>query len=300
MDNQLVTVFGGTGFLGRQVVRQLAHSGFHVRIAARQPKAVAFPNIESQVEAVSVDVRDEENVSSALNGATAAVNAVSLYVEHSDLSFDAIHVEGAGRVARLCRESGVSSLVHVSGIGSDSNSPSSLIRAKGRGEQAVSGQFAPATIFRPSVMFGRNDAFLSAIERATRAPVVPLFGRGDMRQQPAFVKDVANAAVSAIQSGKVQGEIIELGGARILTYREAVEAVCDHLGRKRLLFPFPFALWKPLVRAISILPEPPLTIDQLCLLVNDNTVGSGSRTFADLDIEPRSMTDLLDYCLEKD
>jgi NADH dehydrogenase len=299
MAEPLVTVFGGTGFLGRRVVAKLLDAGFGVRIAARDPEAVALAEIPNQqrIQRVSADIRDAQRVSAAIEGARAVVNTVSLYAEKGELSFEAIHVEGAERVARCCRNGGVDSLVHISGIGADPESPSRLIRLKALGERAVNEQFKAATIFRPSVMFGRNDAFLRGIEQATRAPIVPLFGWGEIRMQPAYVQDVALAAVRAISSEEARGQVFELGGAIVLTYREAVEAVCAELGRKRLLLPFPLELWRILVGAMQVLPAPPLTVDQLYLLAKDNTVASGSRTFAELAIEPRSVLELLQYCL---
>lgn len=303
MQERLITVFGGTGFLGRRVVRAVAQAGFRPRIAARHPDAVPFSGLHPEPSRAEVDIRDDEAVTGALEGAMAAVNAVSLYVEKAGLDFDTIHVDGAGRIARLCREAGIRRLVHISGIGSDPRSPSKLIRAKARGEEAVSEALPDATIFRPSVMFGRGDAFVQNIDKATRAPIVPLFGRGRMRLQPAWVRDVADGVVRAIKMDGVPGDtdawggIYELGGARVLTYREAVEAVCAELGRRRLLIPFPFAGWKLLTQAMGVLPNPPLTIDQLYLLAQDNTVSEGQPGFEQLGIEPQALTDMLSYCL---
>jgi len=294
--DQLVTVFGGTGFAGHHIVRKLCDAGYHVRSVARNPQAFSISGDNTRLERLSGDIRDEEAVTAAVRGAKSVVNVVSLYVERGDLNFGSIHVLGAGRIARCCRQEGVSSLIHFSGIGADCHSPSSLIRAKARGEQAVSEQFEPATIFRPSVMFGRDDAFVSSIEKATRAPVVPLFGRGTVRQQPAFVKDVARATVNAIAGDKARGQTFELGGGSILTYRQAVELVCEYLSRKRLLVPCPLELWKVLAGAMEILPRPPLTMDQIYLVANDNIVSSGRRHFSDLDIEPRSFHESLDRC----
>lgn len=305
MAERLASVFGGTGFLGRRVVRELADGGFRVRVVARRPDKADFPGIEpASLETCSADIRDEAEVAGAVAGATAVVNAVSLYVERGDLTFDAVHVEGAGRLARLAREAGVENLVHVSGIGSDPDSPSRLIRAKVQGERMAGSGFPGAILVRPSVMFGRDDAFLANLEKATRAPVVPLFGSGDVRLQPAWVRDVAQAIVRLLDAGTpgrpAEGEPLEFGGAETLSYREAVEAVCEHLGRKRWLVPFPLDGWKVLVCAMGVLPEPPLTIDQLYLLACDNTVDPARDGFARLGLQPRPMTDLLDRCLAAD
>ncbi|MDX1381115.1 MAG: complex I NDUFA9 subunit family protein [Xanthomonadales bacterium] len=300
MAERRVSVFGGTGFLGRHIVRKLAASGWRVRVAARHPEKADFPGVEPDLlEAQTTDIRDEQSVAAAVAGTSAVVNAVALYVERGDLDFEAVHVDGAGRLARLSREAGAERLVHVSGIGSDPDSPSRLVRAKARGEEGVSSQFPGAAIVRPSVLFGRGDAFLANLEKATRAPVVPLFGSGDVKMQPAWVEDVAQAIARLATGGgqEVSAEPLEFGGAETLSYREAVEAVCDHLGRKRLLVPFPLDAWKVLVCAMAVLPEPPLTIDQLYLLACDNTVDPGHDGFAALGMEPRPMTALLAQCL---
>ncbi len=235
----------------------------------------------------------------SLEGANAVVNAVSLYVERKGPDFDTIHVQGAARLARLSRAAGIESLVHVSGIGSDPESESALIRAKGQGEQAVAAEFPSVHIVRPSVMFGRDDAFLGSLVRATRPPVVPLFGAGAMRMQPAWVQDVGEAIARLVAGAETNGWPLEPGGAENLSYRDAVVAVCEHLGRKRLLVPFPMEGWKALTRAMRLLPEPPLTIDQLCVLARNNTVNPAPDGFAQLDVRPKGMPELLGHCLPR-
>lgn len=298
MNERIATVFGGTGFLGRRLVRAFADAGFHVRVAAREPRSVSHPEIAARLEPVEVDIRHPEAVSSALEGASAAVNAVSLYQEREGLTFEAIHAEGAATVARACESLGVDALVHVSGIGADRGSESALVRAKAQGEEAVRAQYADAVIFRPSVMFGRGDAFVSGLKAATRFPVVPLFGRGELRLQPAWVQDVARAAVHAAGDANARGDVYELGGARVLSYREAVEAVCAVLGRRRMLVPFPMTGWRALVRLMQVLPNPPLSIDQLHLLAAGNTASKERPGFAQLEIQPRSVLDMLEHCLQ--
>lgn len=297
MDERIVTVFGGTGFLGRRLVRAIAGANHRVRIAARNPGAARFPEVVPEPEHVVADVTEDDGVAEALDGAFAAVNAVSLYDEREGLSFDAVHVEGAARVARHCGAAGVRVLVHLSGIGANRDSESALVRAKARGEEAVHEEFSDATIFRPSVMFGREDAFIANIEAATRAPVVPLFGRGEMRLQPAWVQDVARAAAEAVEDNDSRGTTYELGGAKVLSYREAVEAVCAALGRRRLLLPFPMAGWRALVWAMRILPNPPLNKDQLHLLAAGNTASDDRPGFSELGVRPVSLLDKLEYCL---
>jgi uncharacterized protein YbjT (DUF2867 family) len=295
--SQVFTVFGGTGFLGRRVVRALLDTGATVRVAARHPGSEFFPDAGDRLVPVTVDILDDRSVANALNGAQAAVNAVSLYVEKGPLTFEAVHVKGAARVARYAREAGIARLVHVSGLGVDRHSPSPFVRARAEGERAVLDHFPAAAVVRPSVMFACGESFLDALDQATRFPVVPLFGRGETRLQPAFVNDVAAAIVRLLESD-AEGGVVELGGAKVYTYRQAVELVARHLQRKRLHVPWPFPLWHLTVTGLGMLPNPPLTRDQLILMQRDNVVSAsgGVRRFADLGIEPKSFEEALAGC----
>jgi NADH dehydrogenase len=246
-----------------------------------------------------VDVRDEQSVREAVAGAAAVVNAVSLYVEKDGLTFDAIHVEGAERLARCARVAGVEQLVHISGIGADADSRSGFVRARARGERAVREVFEAATLVRPSVMVACDDAFLTSLETVTRLPVVPLFGHGENRLQPAYVNDVASALARLVERADLRGRLFELGGGRIYTYREAVQTVMSHLGRNRVLLPVPFAFWHGLVRVLGFLPSPPITRDQLILLEADNIVGSDANTFSDLGMEPRTLESIVQDCFPR-
>lgn len=289
-----VTVFGGTGFLGSAIVRALSARGYAVRVATRHP----LPQAPADgVMHVTADVSNESSVRRAVHGAFAIVNAVSLYVEKRGLTFAGVHVDGARTVARCAREAGAERIVHVSGLGSDPRSPSAYVRARARGEEAVREAFPDAVVLRPSVMFGRDDSFLSAIEMATRFPVVPLFGRGDTRLQPVYVADVATAAATVIADPQTPPRELELGGAETLTYREIVAAVAAHLGRRRRLLPLPFAAWKALAAGASLLPSPPLTRNQVILMETDNVVTGRTPTFADLGIQPASLRAMLPECL---
>ncbi|MEX1033571.1 MAG: complex I NDUFA9 subunit family protein [Cellvibrionaceae bacterium] len=293
MKEQIVTVFGGTGFLGNRVVKQLLEAGARVRVAARHPRAADFSEWRSQVVPVQVDVRDENAVTEAVSRATAVVNAVSLYVEKGDLGFNAIHVQGAERIARCAKRADVQRMVHVSGIGVNLDSPSPFVHARALGEKAVREVFADATIIRPSVMFARDGGFLKSVEMAIRLPVVPLFGRGETRLQPVCVDDVAAAIIRLSLADDCPSGVFELGGAKVYTYREAVQTLLAHTGRKRWLLPVPFPAWRVLVAGLKILPNPPLTRDQLILMQHDNIAGDDARTFSDLNIQPKS----LEQCL---
>ena len=200
MATGLVTVFGGTGFLGRRIVARLLERDLEVRVASRSADAAGLPEgAARRVDLLEADVRDRAAVQAAVTGARAAVNAVGLYVEQGDATFHAVHVEGAKNLALACRQAGVERLLHLSGIGADPASRSPYVSCRGAGEAAVRGAFEDATIFRPSAMFGRDDAFLNALRGIVRrAPVIPLFGSGATRLQPVCVDDFAEAAARVV------------------------------------------------------------------------------------------------------
>lgn len=297
MPEGLTTVFGGTGLLGGAIVRELVDAGQAVRIAARHPSLPDWAEDGDRLELASADIRDEASTASALAGASAAVNAVSLYVESRQTSFEAVHVAGAGRLARLAREADIERLVHVSGIGSRDNSPSAYVRARARGETAVLDALPKAIILRPSVLFGPGDAFLSTLAGLTRLPVIPLFGQGETRLQPVHVVDVARALIRLLGEPLTERRLFELGGPDVMRYREILELVLAHLKRDRRLLPMPFLAWRTLAALASVLPTPPLTRDQVILMQRDNIVGDDIGTFDDLGITPRSLRDSLPECL---
>lgn len=284
-----VTVFGGTGYLGRHVVKVLREADYPVRVASRGASRRALP---AGVTAVPCDIRNEERVRAAVDGATAVINAVSLYHEQGGASFDQIHVRGAQALARACAEAGVGRLVLVSGIGASEDSASAYVRARGAGERVTWEQFEDATVLRPSVLFDEDGGFVANLEQLTRAPLVPLFGRGQTRVQPAHVADVAEAAVQAIRRDEAKGRAYELGGGRY-SFRECVNMDLAHRGRKRLVVPVPFLVWHLLAAVLGRLPEPPLTRDQVILMKADNVVAEDAPSFRDLDIEPRTLADSL-------
>ena len=204
MSERLVTVFGGTGFLGRRIVRHLLDAGFAVRIASRHPDRAAalFSGDDRGVEPVRADVNDDASVAAAVTGALAVVNAVSLYVERGKASFHSVHVEAAGRVASLASHAGSQRLVHVSGIGADARSTSRYIRSRGAGEAAVLRAFPSANLVRPAVMFGPGDVFIVPLLKLLRQlPAFPMFGNGETRLQPAYVENVGEAVAHVAGAG---------------------------------------------------------------------------------------------------
>lgn len=292
-----VTIFGGTGFLGHRIVRAVCDAGHDARIASRRPPTQSLGGTRGNATHVTADVQDEQSVAKAVQGSSGVVNAVSLYVEKGSATFEATHVDGAARVARCAREAGAGILVHISGLGTNSASPSAFVRARARGEQVALETFERSVVMSPSVMFGRGDRFLTTIEELTRLPAVPLFGNGETRLQPAFVDDVAAAVAKVVVDRNTHRRVYELGGAEVLSYRRILNMVMAHLGRRRALLPVPFALWKALAGAFAALPSPPLTRDQVILMETDNTVTGCEATFFDLGLRPAGLSSMLAECL---
>ena len=288
-----VTVFGGTGFLGQRVVQRLLERGLSVRVAVRHPERIAALLPALHFDAIQADVNDDRSVAAAVAGVEGVVNAVSLYAESGSQTFHSVHVEAATRVARLAREAGVGRFIHVSGIGADAESASPYIRSRGKGEKAVREAFPATTLIRPSIMFGRGDAFLIPIARMLRRlPVFPLFGRGQTQLQPAYVGDVADAIARVMQNAQSLVRY-DLGGPRVYTYRSLLEVIARHLRRKPLLVPIPFGLWHALASVAEMLPEPPITRNQVELMQLDNLTAPGVPGFGDLRISSTSLEDTL-------
>ena len=291
----LVTVFGGTGFLGRRVVRHLRDAEFTVRIASRHPERSAslFPGGTSSVESVQADINDDGSILAAIRDAVAVVNAVSLYVEHGRDTFRSVHVEAAERLAKLARQSGLERIAHLSGIGSDPHSTSSYIRSRGEGEEAVRRAFPGATMIRPAVMFGPGDAFVAPLLTMLRAlPIFPMFGRGQTRLQPAYVEDVAEAITRALRSPNAVSTY-ELGGPRIYSYEELLRTIAADADKMPLLLPVPFAVWRAVGYAAKIHPNPPITPSQVELMQIDNVASPLTPGFDALGISPQAIEEIL-------
>jgi uncharacterized protein YbjT (DUF2867 family) len=292
MSCSRVTVFGGSGFLGRRIARRLADDGVDVRVAVRHPARAS--SLGELSTAVYADVWDEATVGPAVDGSDAVVNTVGHYVERGRATFEAIHGQGARHVARASAMAGVRRLVHVSGIGADPGSESPYVRARAIGERLVKEAFPGATILRPSVMFGPEDAFFNQLAALARVmPVLPLFGTGDVRLQPVYVGDVANAVARALATEAAKGKIYELGGPRAYTYKALLQLVLHELGRKRLLMPVPYFAWELLAASMGPLPNRPISRDQVVLMKRDNVVGPKALSFADLGLAPSAVEEIL-------
>lgn len=294
MSSMQATVLGGTGFLGTKVVQALISKGWRVRVGARRAERGRVAADAGQVFRVSCDVTDESSLARAFEGSAAVVNAVGLYVESGGETFTSVHVEGAARVARSAARAGIERLVHVSGIGASRVSPSSYVRARAEGEDALGTAFPAAIVVRPSVLFGRGDGFLGAIDAITRcSPVFPLFGRGETRMQPVYVADVAAAIATLVHRTDPHPRIFELGGKRVLTYRSIVEAVLRYRGRRRLLLPVPFAVWMLQAKLLAAWPGAPASEHQVILMRSDNVASDAVAGLAELGIVPADLEALL-------
>jgi NADH dehydrogenase len=284
-----VAIFGGTGFLGRRIVRHMLTREFMVRIVTRHSERSS----NGKLETAYGDVNDETSINKVLIGAFAVVNAVSLYVEHESNTFQSVHVEAASRLARCSRAMGVARFVHVSGIGANPASSSSYIRSRGGGEQAVRAAFPHSVIIRPSVMFGPDDAFLMPLARLIqRLPIFPLFGRGQTMLQPAYVEDVAEA-VTRILDVPSPAPMYELGGPHVYRYRELVQTIAQQLGTKANLMPVPFWAWKMAALVTQSLPRAPLTRNQVELMQINNVTSPELPGFAELGIIPNEIEAIL-------
>jgi uncharacterized protein YbjT (DUF2867 family) len=285
-----ITVFGGSGFLGRQIVKRLAADGADVRVAVRHPERASFLaeyGMAGPISAIRADVWEEASVGAAVEGSEAVINMVGHYIERSKATFEATRGRGALHVARASAIAGVQRLIHISGVGTDQKSDSPHGRARGIGERLVKEAFPGATILRPSIIFGLEGGFLNRLAALARVlPVLPLFGAGETKLQPVFVGDVAEAVAKALAAPATVGRLYELGGPRVYTYKELMQLVLAQTGRKRLLMPVPYVAWKALAASTAPLPSRPISRNQLELMQQDNVVRADALTLADLGIAP--------------
>jgi len=300
--SRLVTIFGGSGFVGRYVARRLAKQGWRIRVAVRRPNEAMFVRpygTVGQVEPVFCNIRDDASVRAVLQGADAVVNCVGILAESGKNRFDAVQVDGAERVARLAAAEGIGHLVHVSAIGADPESGSNYARTKALGEAAVLKHMPGAVILRPSIIFGPEDEFFNRFAGMSRlGPILPLVG-AETRFQPVYVDDVAQAAAMGVE-GTARGGVYELGGPDVNTFRELMRQMLGIIHRRRLVFGLPFWLARPMaavfdgIKAITFgLVTPPLTRDQVRNLEKDNVVSKDAKGFADLGISPTSLEAVL-------
>ncbi len=317
MSDRSVTIFGGAGFIGRYLVQRLARRGDRVRVAVRNPDRALFlkPMGEvGQVVPVQANIRDDRSVAAAVAGADAVVNLVGILFEKGRQRFDAVHRDGAARVARAASEAGAARFVQMSALGAAARSASHYARSKAAGEAAAGDAFSGASMVRPSVVFGPEDAFFNRFAAMARLmPVLPVigawppridprpggglrlrpFGGGGTRFQPVYVADVADAITRILDDPATEGRTYELGGPRVYSFKEIMELTLAETGRRRLLVPVPLAVAALQGAVLEWLPVPPLTRDQVRLLRHDNVVGGDALRLEDLGITPTAVETVL-------
>jgi uncharacterized protein YbjT (DUF2867 family) len=296
----LVTVFGGSGFLGRHVVRALAGLGYRIRVAVRRPELAGHLQPLGQVgqiHAVQANLRYQASVEAAARDADVVINLVGILFERGRQRFDAVQAFGAEAVALAASAFGAR-LIHVSAIGADERSSSHYARSKATGEKLVLAAVPSAVVLRPSILFGPEDSFFNRFASIARfSPALPLIGGGHTLFQPVFAGDVAQAVVAAIEGGAQEGAVYELGGPQVRSFKDLMRFLLATIERRRLLIPIPFALAKAQASLLQLLPRPLLTPDQVELLRRDNVVSEQAtregRTLAALGIDPVAMASVL-------
>lgn len=294
MNRRLVTVFGGSGFVGRHLVQKLADDDCIVRVAVRDPEAALFLKVlggAGQIVPIAADVTDRESVIAAVRDADDVINLVGILYERGRRTFQRIHVDGARTVAEAASAAGVGRFVQMSAIGANLGSPAAYARTKAAGERAVADAFPGASIVRPSVVFGPEDDFFNRFAKMAQIlPVLPVF---DTFFQPVYVGDVAEAIVRILADGATEGSTYQLGGPRVISFREVMELVMAETGRRRLLLPMPLSIARLQALFMELLPVPPLTRDQVKLLEVPNVVPAGAVTFRELGIQPTAIEAIL-------
>lgn len=309
-NGKLATVFGGSGFVGRHIVWSLARKGYRVRAAVRRPDLAGYlqpMGVVGQIFPVQANLRFADSVARAVEGADVVINAVGILAPTGAQSFDAIHVEGAARIAKAAKAAGAERLVHISAIGADKTSPAKYAQTKALGEEAMFAGFPGAMVLRQSIVFGPEDEFFNRFAAMARiSPFLPLIGGGVTKFQPVFVGDVGHAAAAAATGAGTPGTTYELGGPQVSTFKELLKLTLDYSDRKRLLLPIPFWMAKLMAALTWPLPNTlrPMTVDQVRLLQSDNVVSEGAkkdgRTIMALDVpRPAAVDGVVPAYLER-
>ena len=301
IKSDIVTVFGGSGFVGRYVVGALAKRGYRVRPAVRRPDLAGHLQplgAVGQIHAVQANIRDRESIERAVAGASAVVNLVGILYQSGKQKFDIVQADAPGWIADAAKAAGAERMVQVSAIGADEGSPSLYAQSKAGGEAGVLAAFPEAVVLRPSIVFGPEDDFFNRFaELAGIAPALPLIGGGHTRFQPVYVGDVAEAVAKAVAGEAGPGTVYELGGPAVLTFRELMELMFSYTHRKRLLVPLPFGIARVQAAILQLLPKPMLTVDQVRLLESDNVVSEAAindgRTLEGLGIDAHALETIL-------
>ncbi len=294
---KLVTVFGGSGFLGRYVVQALARRGHRIRVAVRRPDLAGHLQplgMVGQIKPIQANLRYRWSVDRAVEGADAAVNLVGILAESGRQSYDAVQAFGPRAIGEAARAHGITNVVHVSAIGADQPSTVGYMRSKAEGETGLLEAVPEAVVMRPSIVFGPEDHFFNRFAAMARmSPVIPLIGGGKTRFQPVFVGDVGEAIARAVDGEAAAGGIYELGGPEVLTFRQCMEKMLEVTRRKRLLMPVPWVAARMMGRVGQLVPGKPITLDQVRMLMFDNVVSEEAlaekRTLQGLGIDPTAV-----------
>lgn len=290
MDDRLITIFGGAGFIGRHLARKLAADGWRIRVISRTPGLAGHLQPLGEVGQIVVQPlsgRDDAALARVLAGSSAVVNLVGILFETSKQRFDDVHGDLPGRIARVAAAAGIDHMVQVSAIGADEQASSAYARSKAKGEAAVRQALPDAAIVRPSIVVGPEDDFFNRFAAMARLlPALPLIGGGQTRFQPVYVGDVASAIQACLQQSDARGKTFEIGGPKTYTFEALLRYMLDVIGRRRLLVNLPFAVAAVQARLFELLPNPPLTRDQLALLKTDNVVAEDALTLDDLGLTP--------------
>ncbi len=300
---KIVTVFGGTGFLGRHVIERLARRGWRVRVPTRDPSRALFLKPMGdigQIVPVFANIRDDATVRTAIDGADYVINLVGILYEASrKASFENLHVHGPRRIADLSKQCGIDRLIHMSAIGADPASDAEYGRTKAAGESAVREAFPDATIFRPSIVFGPEDGFFNLFAGMARiSPVLPLIGGGHTRFQPVYVGDVADAMLASLERPDSKGRTYELGGPKVYSFKELMQLMLSVTQQRVFLVPVPWNVAMAQGAVLGMLPKPPLTRDQVRMLRQDNVVSGQHPGFRDLGLTPTAPEAILPSYLE--
>jgi uncharacterized protein YbjT (DUF2867 family) len=290
-----ITVFGGTGFIGRHLVALLLRSGATVRVAVRHPGPDQVATESRQAaELIQADVRDDIAIGAAIAGADAVINLVGILTETASQTYRAIHVEGARRIALAAHRHGVMRLIHISALGASPTSPAISDQTKAEGEQAVRAVFPQATIVRPSLTFGENDHFFNRFAAMIRSsPILPLIGGGTTKFQPVFVGDVTAGLLELLKRSDAAGKTYEFGGPQVYSFKVLLELLLSTLNRQRVLIPIPFALAEMQAGLLELLPNPLLTRGQVGLEKTDKVVSGVEPTLSDLGVQPCPLEEFL-------
>ena len=297
ISGKIVTVFGGSGFLGRHVVRALAQRGYRIRIAVRRPDLAGYMqpmgNV-GQIMPLQANVRDAASVDRAIAGSHAVVNLIGILYETRKQSFTAVHRDGAKTIAEACAKASIEQFIQISAIGADVNAQSAYAKSKGEGEKAVLAAYPDAVILRPSLLIGNEDDFFNKFAQMGRlSPFLPLVGGGRTKFQPAFVGDVAEVVARGVDGSLKAGTVYELGGPDVKSFKALLEMLMDETRQRRLLLPIPYFAANLMGAVFEKLPKPMLTRDQVTLLKKDNIVSEAAekdgRTFKGLHMNPMAI-----------